>query len=208
MSTPNHRDNRIHRAIRSYLTNLFILVVLVMLIVASASARPSDSADSDVANAFSIWLDGPIQAIPDGTISYNITSDVTDLYGAQLELSFDPAVLQVLDDNPGEPGIQITPGSCPVPEFFVPNSNSVDNGAGTVSYAVISLFPTAPCDGGVVASIQFQVSPTATVSTTQVQFDVVLLADSNGIEIPVTAVDLDLEIVESHQIFLPVVVKN
>ena len=30
------------------------------------------------------------------TISYNITSDVTGLFGAQLELSFDPAVLQVV----------------------------------------------------------------------------------------------------------------
>ena len=45
------------------------------------------------------------------------------------------------------------------------------------------------------ASFQFQVSPAAAVGSTQVQFDSVITADSNGQEIPVTAVDLNLEIV-------------
>jgi hypothetical protein len=174
-------------------------MILMVILVTSASAKPVNSVEIEVINASSIWLEGPILAIPGQTISYNITLDVTDLYGAQLELSFDPAVLQVA-------GTEVTPGSCPKPDFVV--INSFDNSAGTVSYAATSLSDTVPCDGGVVASIQFQVSPTATVGTTQVQFDYVLLSDIDGIEIPVTAVDLDLEILEGYQIFLPVVVKN
>ena len=54
---------------------------------------------------------------------------------------------------------------------------------GSISYAVSSLFPTDPCDGGIVASFQFQVSPTAVEGSTQVQFDNVILANSDGLEI-------------------------
>ena len=64
MSTPNHRDNRSHRAIRRYLTILFVLMVLMTPIVTSASARPFVPADFEVVNGSSIWLDGPIQATP------------------------------------------------------------------------------------------------------------------------------------------------
>ena len=188
MSTPNHRDNRSHRATRRYLTNLFVLMVLMTLIVTSASAKPVSPTDSKVVNAFSIWLDGPIQAAPGELLAYNITTDVTDLFGAQLELSFDPAVLQVV-------GTQVTPGSCPKPDFV--HTNSVDNGVGSISYVVTSLSPTVPCDGGIVASFQFQVAPAAAAGSTPVQFDTdkTIMADINGDGIPVTAVDLSLEIV-------------
>ena len=189
MSTPKHRDNRSHRTNRRFFTLLFVLLVLVMSIATSASAGPSGSSDFEKVNASSIWLDGPVQAIRGELISYNITTDVTGLFGAQLELRFDPAVLQVV-------GTKVTPGSCPQPDFVV--TNSVDNGVGSISYAVVSLNPTLPCDGGIVASFQFQVSPAAALGTTQVQFDSVLLADINGTEIPVTAIDLaDLEVVNS-----------
>jgi hypothetical protein len=154
-------------------------------IVTFASAGWVTPAESQVTNASSIWLEGPIEAEPGANISYKITTDASALFGAQLDLSFDPAVLQVV-------GTEITPGSCPASDFVV--INSVDNSAGTISYAATALAPTLPCGGGIVASFQFQVSPAAAKGTTQVQFDSVILADSNGSEIPATAVDLNLEI--------------
>ena len=165
---------------------LTLLLVLAAFIITSAAAQPGDPADFAAVDAASISLDGPIQAVPGEIISYDIITDAAGLFGAQLELKFDPLVLQVI-------GTQVTPGSCPIPDFVA--SNSVDNSAGTIAYAVTSLAPTLPCDGGIVASFQFQVAPTAVDGSTQLQFENVILADANGSEIPGTAVDLNLEIV-------------
>lgn len=171
---------------RRSLTMFFVLAVLLIPIVIFASAKRVRSAEYEGASGFSIWLDGPTQATGDETITYMITTDASGLFGAQVDLEFDPAVLQVV-------GTQVTPGSCPKPDFVA--SNIVDNGAGSISYAVTSLFPTPPCDGGVMASFQFKVLPTAVGGSTKVQFTSVILADDDGVEIPATANDLNLEIV-------------
>jgi hypothetical protein len=90
-------------------------------------------------------------------------SDVGNLYGAQLALSFDPAVLQVINDNGGLPGIQITPGDCPVTNFVM--GNTADNGTGVIDYGVTQLNPTPPVSGNcAVASIHFE-TLTATTAT-------------------------------------------
>jgi hypothetical protein len=202
MSIPNHDDNRSQRSAKRYLAILFILMLSMTAVVTSVSAISEGAAADEVGNSASIWLDGPIQAEPGDVISYNITTDATGLYGVELGLSFDTAVLQVV-------GTEVTPGSCPQGDFIV--TNSVDNITGTLLYAATSLNPTLPCDGGVVASFQFQVSPTAAEGTTQVQFAKVILADFNGSEIPVTAVDQDLEIVvdvlPQHWLSLPVILR-
>ena len=209
MSIPNHGDNRSQRSAKRYLAILFVLMLSITAVITSVSAMAEDAAAYEVGNSAAIWLDGPIQAEPGDVISYNITTadiptDTTGIFGVQLELNFDTAVLQVV-------GTEITPGSCPQADFIV--TNSVDNTAGTISYAAVSLNPTLPCDGGVVASFQFQVSPTATAGITQVQFDNVILSDADGGLISVTPVDLDLEIVEEvppgpqYLVYLPVILR-
>mgnify|MGYP003573316526 FL=1 len=94
--------------------------------------------------------------------------DVTDVYGAEVALSFNPTFVKVI-------GAQLTPGTCPQPNF-VP-TNTADNTAGTINYAATQLSPTAACNGGVVATITFEciaegVSP--------VTFGATLISDPNG----------------------------
>ena len=185
MSTRDHRKNRSRQIHYRLLAISFVLTFMLAPILILTSAPEVHSAEAAGTNNASIWLDGPNQALRDETISYDIKTDATGLYGIQLELSFDPAVLQAVNT-------QLMTGSCPTPDHV--QTNTVDNSAGTLSYTVTSLNPTPPCDGGIVASIQFKVSPTAVGGSTAVQFDEVILADKDGAEIPATSVDLSLEI--------------
>lgn len=202
MSIQNNRENRSQRFAKRFFTILFVLMLLMTPVMAFASTAWVGPMDHEVGETALIWLDGPAQANPGELISYNITTDAIGLYGAELNINFDPAVLQVV-------GTEITPGSCPTADFVV--TNSVDNGTGTISYAVTSLNPTEPCNGGIVASFQFQVSPAAAEGITPVQFGNVILADNNGVEIPVTAVDFNLDIVVEpgleYLLYLPVILK-
>jgi len=82
--------------------------------------------------------------------------DVTDLYGVDVRLSFDPALLEVqdADGNPAN-GVQIQGGGFPAPDFVV--KNEADNSEGTVWYAVSQMNPTEPISGtGVAASVTFK----------------------------------------------------
>jgi len=70
--------------------------------------------------------------------------DIVDLYGAEVQLSFDPALLEAQE---------IINGSVPVPGFVIKN---VDNSAGTVSYAITQMNPAEPYTGsGTVFRIRF-----------------------------------------------------
>ena len=202
MSIPNHRENSSQRFAKGFLPILFLLILLMTPFMAFASSEWAGPMDHEVGETALIWLDGAAQGKPGEVISYSITTDASGLFGVELKLNFDPAVLQVV-------GSEITPGSCPQPDFIV--TDDVDNGAGTISYAATSLNPTPPCNGGVVASFQFQVSPTAAEGITQVQFGNVILADANGLEIPVSVVDLNLDIVgepgPEYLLYLPVILK-
>jgi general secretion pathway protein D len=88
------------------------------------------------------------QQIEDGgsTTADIFIDNVTGLWGAEVQLRFDPTLVQ---------GVQIEAGSFPSPDFVV--VNEVDNEAGIVNYAVAQLAPKEPVNGsGVLASITFQ----------------------------------------------------
>lgn len=202
MSTRDHWENHTQQGRLRSLAILFALLLLAAPILFLTSAKQVRSAEAAGTNNSSIWLDGPGQATKGETISYDIKTDAGGLFGVQLEIAFDPAILQVVDT-------QITPGNCPVPDFVV--INTVDNNTGKISYATSSLNPTQPCDGGIVVSFQFQVAGAAAAGISPVQFENVILADNNGTEIPVTAVDLNLEIVGTkleHNTYLPVILAD
>ena len=101
---------------------------------------------------------------------------VSQLYGAEVHLRFDPSVLEVVDADPAVEGVQIEPGTFPIPDFVV--QNLADNRTGTIDYASTQLPPNKPGEGkGVVARVTFQ-AKTAAVSP--VQFEQFLLADTQG----------------------------
>jgi len=77
-----------------------------------------------------------------------------NVYGIDLQAGFDPAVVEVVDADPDQAGIQMTPGSFLKPDFVV--RNVADNQAGALHYVVTQLNPTPPANGeGVILSIQF-----------------------------------------------------
>jgi hypothetical protein len=121
-----------------------------------------------------------------------IVSDLVDLYGISLELTFNPSILEVIDADPGATGVQITPGNCPVPDFIL--QNSVDNILGTINYDATSLAPSLPCNGtGVVATISFHA---LALGTSLIHFNSWLLSDTNGVEILTNATDGSFEVIE------------
>lgn len=83
-----------------------------------------------------------------------VIDSVEGLYGAQVSLAFDPTVVKVIDAAPLVPGVQISPGEFPHPDFVV--IRTADNDAGTIEYAVTQLSPREPVSGrGVLATITF-----------------------------------------------------
>jgi hypothetical protein len=101
---------------------------------------------------------------------------VSELYGAQLHIKFDPEVLEVVDADLDQEGVQVEPGTLPIPDFVV--QNVVDNQNGTIDYALTQLPPSEPGEGdGVVARVTFRAKKAA---VSQVQFDQFLLADTKG----------------------------
>ena len=114
-----------------------------------------------------------------------VVEDVANLYGIDVRLSFDPALLEVQDADPGTAGVQIKKGAFPAPDFAI--KNEADNGAGTIWYAVTQLNPTEPVSGsGVAASVTFK---GLAGGTSSVAFTDQTIANRNGERITATTQD-------------------
>jgi len=132
--------------------------------------------------------------------------DVTDLYGVDVQLSFDPALLEVQDADPGTDDIQIQKGTFPAPDFVV--KNEADSSAGTIWYAVSQMSPTEPISGsGVAASITFK---GLAGGTSSVAFTYQKIVEIDGEQIPATTQDGQITVVgteTSTPTYLPIVFK-
>jgi LysM repeat protein len=107
-------------------------------------------------------------------------NNVTGLYGVDVRVTYDPAIVEVVDANPTAPGIQVQPGNFPE----VGNGagmvqvNNVDPAQGTISYAAIRLNPAEPQSGsGVIATISFKAKATG---NSPVSLAWVMLSDRNA----------------------------
>jgi hypothetical protein len=83
-----------------------------------------------------------------------IAEGVSNLYGAEIHLRFDPALVQLQDSDPQADGVQLTPGSLlDTSQGFVV-ANEIDNQAGTAVFAVTLVNPAPAVEGGgVVAQV-------------------------------------------------------
>lgn len=109
--------------------------------------------------------------------------NVVDLYGVEMELSFNPAIAQVVDAAPGTPGVQIQPlAGFLSPDFVV--RRSADNAAGIIQYAATQVAPSTPVSGsGAVAAVTFQSVSNGTFS---MPYTDVLLSSIDGTPIDAT----------------------
>ncbi len=85
----------------------------------------------------------------EGTFTIDVIADnVTDLYGAEFQLKYDPAMLSVQDAKPDQEGIQIEGGPLlPAGKGFAV-ANKVDADEGTITFAMTLLNPAPPVSGG------------------------------------------------------------
>ncbi len=144
------------------------------------------------------WAEGPVVRIVPAsqylalggvtTVDIRI-EDVTDLFGADVRLSFDPGKLEVQDANPVVAGVQIEVGTFPDPgggKGFVA-LNSADNVAGQIAYAVVLLSPSPPVSGsGVLARVTFKAIGEG---TSPIAFTSATLSDPQANPIAVTTED-------------------
>lgn len=164
-----------------------LLLLAVVLLVLVGLGAPGGAGRADTATAGLLWLNPPNPSTAVGTsttLALQLDS-ITDVYGAEVDLVFDPAFLEVV-------GSAVSPGSCPQPDFVV--SNTADNTAGTIEYAVTQLNPTPPCAGGLVANIELlckaETSPSTVVSIVSS-----IVSDPNGIPLAHTTQDATVECV-------------
>lgn len=121
---------------------------------------------------------------PGGVVTASIViSDVAGLYGADVRLAFDPALVQVVDANGGQSGAQIAPGPLLTSQGpYQIFTNQVSNTAGTITYIVFQFTPTLPFSGtDILATIQFRGVLTGVSS---VPYSYVELSTNSGFVIP------------------------
>ena len=121
-----------------------------------------------------------------------VLENLVDLYGAEVHLAFDPALVKIADSDPDFPGVQISPGSAfPRGSSFVA-LNQVDNGQGTIDFAVTLLNPAKPIHGRIVlASFSLQGLKSGSAD---VRFAQVLLADRDGNPLRVASEGITLSV--------------
>lgn len=114
--------------------------------------------------------------------------NVTDLYGLELHLKYDPALLEIQDSQADQAGVQVEPGTLlPVNQGFVV-ANQANQGQGTVLYALTLLNPAPAVSGsGPIARLTFKVLQDV---PTTITVERATLVSSSLQTLPVTTVPL------------------
>lgn len=100
----------------------------------------------------------PVEASDSQLVVDIIAENVTDLYGAEFRLTYDPAVVAVQDFKPEQAGIQISVGTLLAPDKGFVVANQVDETTGTVTFAMTLLNPAPAVTGsGPLARVSFNI---------------------------------------------------
>ncbi len=164
---------------------LVLLVAGYAVVAAGAMAAPDQQTETVVS------IQPAAQTINVGdTTTVDVQIDnVSDLFGVDLHISFDPSIVKVVDSNPLVPGDQVEPGAfldISGGKGFVVD-NSADNTAGTITYAATLLSPASPVSGsGPLVRITFE---GIAEGNSAITLDSVLLSDAKANEIPATQRD-------------------
>jgi hypothetical protein len=128
------------------------------------------------------------------------TSYVQGLGGVGLAMRWDPAKVQVVDAQPGTPGVQVAPGDLFAGHNVMQptNGNTVDNAAGTLSYAIVYLGDPPGVDGEwTVATITFTAM---SAGSTIVEFygPDTLMTDADGLSLPSGWINGQIQIIDTQ----------
>ena len=122
-------------------------------------------------------------------------SDIAGLYGFELHLSFDPAVVEVVDADPQKPGIQIGLGDFLAADFVA--QNLADNQTGKIDFAMTQINPhEAKAGSGVLLKIDLRGRTGG--QATQVLVTNGLFSDRDGTPISVNLVPGTVRVVAAN----------
>ena len=142
------RRRRVFTRLVTAVSTAAIAGLAVALLVGYAAADgPASAARSGAEGAVVRCNPAVITASVQSRVSVEIyVENVVDLYGADVRLSFDPALAQVADADPVASGVQIEIlRDFLKPDFVV--RKIADNTAGTIWYAATQVNPTLPVSG-------------------------------------------------------------
>ncbi len=155
------------------------------------AVMPADTSANTLAGT-TIWFDGPAEEIAiDAEITVTVSiSDVLDLYGVGLFMSFPADKLQVVDADLGKAGVQSAPADCPEPDFVV--DNTAENSTGSLGYGVTQFGDTPGANGNCqILHIRFR---TLDGPSASLHFNWVTLSDSDGVSIEASMIDRELAV--------------
>lgn len=162
-------------------SNLLIVMLLILLLVVPtryAAGQSPDPAQVGIFTEFSI--------APDARVEIPIEIRNADgLYGLDIQLKFDPAVLAAEDADPSMPGVQMALGNFLDPGLLL--YNTVDNEKGTARFVMAQYSPSEPKNGnGILLVLYFK---GLAQGESQLAFTNVQLSTRDGIAIPSTNVE-------------------
>jgi hypothetical protein len=132
-----------------------------------------------------------------GTVLVQIEG-ASDVFGVQIDLTFDASRIKVIDENEAKPGVQILAG-----DFLIANEgfeavNEANNEDGRLQYAYTRLAPAEPVSGsGTLFEFQIEALQPGPVD---IQFGQAIVASPLGEELPV---QLEISTQGSGAIFVP-----
>lgn len=159
-------------------------IVLVALILAPLTSPAAQALATCVSFVPATTTIDPGQSL---TVEVRVEG-VTNLYGVDIHMSFDPSVLEVQDaDGNLANGTQISRGSFLAPNHLFVVHEEALNSAGVITYTATMLYPATPVSGsGTVATISFRGKGAGTSALT---FTRAALSNQYGEAIAATASD-------------------
>ena len=121
-------------------------------------------------------------------------AEAREIYGFDVRLSFDPAVIEIVDADPGQDDVQVAMGTFLNPDFVI--RNVVDNQAGTLWVAMTQMNPSEAKSGaGVLIVITVQGKTTGATSPLTITKGEV--AQRTGIKLPTTLISGEMQVVST-----------
>lgn len=174
----------------TFLLSLVVVSVLAGLCFSTVQAQSNDGAVGGVFDSNAV-APGEVIEVPVEI------RNVEELYAIDIEIQFDPTILQVVDADPDTDGIQIAIGTFLDAGLVL--YNTVDNNNGTINLVMTQVNPSEGKTGsGVVLVIYIR---GINVGTSQLAVTFLELARRTGDAIPVELQSASIEVVDN---FVPV----
>lgn len=154
----------------------FMAAIPVVALLAAGSVLPGHAQGTTVAIS---PASGQLACGETQAIDIRI-SNVQDLFGVDISVSFDAGVLEVEDADAAAPNVNVSPGDLPAVanNQGMIQTNKADNDSGIVSYAAIRVNPAPAQSGsGVIAQIRFKGKAAGSSAIT---LESVMLANSSA----------------------------